>query len=478
LRSVIRAFTLSALLLALSSAPSWAASVFYIRGGGNGHGVGLSQYGAYGYALHGFGYQAILAHYYQGTTLGSVNPSRVVRVLLQTGAASFSGATKAGSKSLSAGTTYSVLALANGQLALHNRAGKRIGSFSAPLVVSGPGPLMVAGRGSYRGSLEFRPSGSGVETIDAVGLDDYVRGVVAAEMPASWAKQALDAQAVAARTYAITGDVGGSAYQLYSDTRSQQYGGVGAETPTSNAAVAATRGQIVTYKGAPAITYFFSSSGGYTEDVQNAFPGASPEPWLRGVPDPYDGAGGDPYHRWTYRMSVATAASKLGGLVAGSLVGILVTKHGASPRILTAAVVGTRGRRTTTGIALQQRFGLMSTLARFTTITTNGTTVTATLRRQAAGHSPDLTRITAETASDVSALVRRLFAARVLALTGSVFPAAKGASLQVQRLVGRHWRTVTTTALSTGGSYTVRVPGSGTYRVRFSGLAGPTVSVG
>src|SRR5207248_6666039 len=138
-------------------------------------------------------------------------------------------------------------------------------------------------------------------------------------------------QAVAARTYALTSDVGGSQYQLYSDTRSQAYGGVGAETAATDAAVAATRGQILTYSGKPAITYFFSSSGGYTESVQYAFGGATPEPWLRGVPDPYDGAGGDPYHHWTYRLTVATAAGKLGGLVTGSLVGIKVTKHGVSP---------------------------------------------------------------------------------------------------------------------------------------------------
>ena len=71
--------------------------MFYIRGGGNGHGIGMSQYGAYGYALHGKDYRWILAHYYQGTALGQTDPSRIVRVLLATGPVSFSGATRAGS---------------------------------------------------------------------------------------------------------------------------------------------------------------------------------------------------------------------------------------------------------------------------------------------------------------------------------------------------------------------------------------------
>ena len=115
-----------------------------------------------------------------------------------------------------------------------------------------------------------------MQTVNAVGLDDYVRGVVAAEMPSSWAAAALEAQAVAARTYAITTDVGGNGYDLYPDTRSQMYGGVEAETPATDAAVAATGGQIVTYDGKPAVTYFFASSGGHTESIQNVWAGATP----------------------------------------------------------------------------------------------------------------------------------------------------------------------------------------------------------
>ena len=453
--------------------------MFYIQGGGNGHGVGMSQYGAYGYALHGSSYQAILAHYYQGTSLQSTNPDRLVRVLLQTGSASFSGATKAGAKTLTASKTYSVQALASGQIALFNATGKRIGVFAAPLSVSGPGPLSVAGLGSYRGALEFRPdgSGSGVETIDAVALDDYVRGVVAAEMPSSWAAQALDAQALAARTYALTSDVGGSDYQLYSDTRSQAYGGVGAETANSDAAVAATRGQILTYDGAPAITYFFSSSGGYTENVENAFPGATPEPWLRGVPDRYDGAGGDPYHHWTYKMSVPTAASKLSGLVKGSLEGIIVTKHGVSPRILEAEVVGRSGRTTVTGTDLESRFALTSTWARFTTITTSGGLVGKGVLIPVIGRATGFDQLATQTAAEMSAFVRELFAPRTAHVVyGTVFPGMPGSALAVQRLAGAHWQTVARTQLLAGGAYSVKVPGPGSYRVVYAGLDGPTVS--
>ena len=89
------------------AAPASAAKHrFTIRGAGFGHGVGMSQYGAYGYALHGATYDAILKHYYRGTALGSADPDRTVRVLLQSGnSASFSGAVKAGSRKLSPGAT-------------------------------------------------------------------------------------------------------------------------------------------------------------------------------------------------------------------------------------------------------------------------------------------------------------------------------------------------------------------------------------
>src|SRR5207302_1038493 len=89
-------------------------------------------------------------------------------------------------------------------------------------------------------------------------------------------------------------------------------GGVAAETASTNAAVAATRGQVVTYSGVPAVTFFFSSSGGHTENIENVWSGATPEPWLRGVSDPYDSAGGDPYHHWGYDLTVAIQVQDAG----------------------------------------------------------------------------------------------------------------------------------------------------------------------
>ena len=136
---------LCAAALCTMATPALAAAVLQIRGGGDGHGIGMSQYGAYGYALHGWSYRAILAHYYSGTGIGTTDPDRTVRVLLSTGSAAFSGATAAGATPLHPGTTYRVQARGDGSLLLLDSAGKKVGVFAAPLCVSGPGPLVESG---------------------------------------------------------------------------------------------------------------------------------------------------------------------------------------------------------------------------------------------------------------------------------------------------------------------------------------------
>ncbi len=432
---------LAAVLLVLPAAAARASATFFIRGGGAGHGIGMSQYGAYGYALHGKDYRFILAHYYTGTALANSDPSRTVRVLLATGQATFSGASAAGQTGLDPSTTYQVLPAGASTLKILALNGKQVGArFSAPLAVTGPAPMRIAGLGSYRGWFEFRPDGSGgVQTVNAVGLDDYVRGVVAGEMPSSWSPQALEAQAVAARTYAITATVGASGYDLYDDARSQVYGGVVSETPATNAAVAATSGQVATYHGNPALTPFFASSGGYTENVENVWPGSSPQPWLKGVPDPFDGAGNDPYHHWGSQMSLAAAAAKLGSLVKGSLIGITVMSHGVSPRVLLAAVVGSRGRTIVTGATLQAMLGLATTYASFTTVSSRGS---------------------------------------ANAVSGSVYPAPRSGTVSLQAASASSWQTVAHPAIGTGGTYRATGLTRGHYRIAYAGLTGPVVAAG
>jgi stage II sporulation protein D len=273
--------TLGALLLLFTAGAR--ASTLVITGSGEGHGVGMSQYGALGFAEHGWSYEQILAHYYTGTTVGQAPANAIVRVLVGT-------------------------------------------------------------------------------KVRKVPLERYVRGVVAAEMPSGWPLQTLEAQAVASRTYALTAHAGGSRFDVYSDTRSQVYLGVAAETAATNAAVAATAGRVVLYNGRPSTTYFFASSGGMTESIENAFLGSPAEPWLRGVADPYNRG---PAFNWRITMSFNAATARLRGLVKGAFRGIVVLRRGASPRIVSAETLGTGGTTQLSGPELAARLGLSSTWVSF-----------------------------------------------------------------------------------------------------------------
>jgi stage II sporulation protein D len=353
-------------LFAALSVPGMASAAprFFVRGAGFGHGIGMSQYGAYGYAKHGKSYRWILRHYYSGTSLGTVSPGRRVRVLLQrSGRVTVSGATRIGGHAVDPGRRY-VASVSGGGVSV---AG--VGHFPGRVSVGGSRAVRLGGgalngiaSGRYRGALELL-SRSGRVTVDNVlGVDDYVRGVVAGEMPSSWSAEALKVQAVAARTYALTAGGGG---ELFPDTRSQVYDGVAGETSRSNAAVSATRGQVVTYRGAPVVTYFFSTSGGRTENIEDSWPGSTPEPWLRSVDDPYDTLGA--LHRWgPYGMSMASAAAKLHGYVKGSFRGVQVMRRGRSPRVVWAYVLGSRGRTRISGAKLRSRFNLYDTWMYFT----------------------------------------------------------------------------------------------------------------
>jgi stage II sporulation protein D len=495
----VAATLISVLVLAAPAGAAGAVAVtttgagLYVTGAGFGHGVGMSQYGAAGYALHGSTYQQILQRYYAQTTLANVNPNRSVTVLLKAkGAAAFAGATviKGSATKLSSATDYSVLA--SGPKLKLISGGRTIGIFDSPLQVSGPAPLKLIGTGTYRGSLVFRAStGGGVMTVNSLGLDSYVRGVVPVEMPSSWPQQALDAQAVAARTYAIAAGVGNPAFSLYADTRSQMYEGVTAETPSTNAAVAATRGLVVDYDNAPVVTYFFASSGGETESVQNVWGSLTPEAWLVSEPDPYDTAENNPYHHWNMDLKLNTADSKLGKLVDGSLEGINVVKRGVSPRVIQAQVVGSEGSTTVSGATLQSDLGTPSTWMSFTTVSAQGIRTTSTVAAAAtppAASTPAMANpsaiSTATTATPapppsggVALLRGHLLAGQTYAVTGTIFPAAPGTTVTAQFQTGHHWKTVGSGAQDTGGSYSVTVPAAGIYRVLYSGIVGPSVKV-
>ena len=290
---------------------SYGEAVFVVSGRGYGHGVGMSQYGAYGQALAGRTYEQILAHYYTGTQIGKAG-RKELRVLLAEGrrAVTVSSAVPYTAVDVS-GLVYR---LPKGSLTL--RADLSLPSDAGPVaaiqpLVLRPGrkaPLSLDGK-PYRGKLELVPQGDFVRVVNVVALESYLQGVVAGEVPFSWPADALKAQAVAARSYAIASLLKGKPFDLYADVRSQVYLGVAGEKPSTTKAVLDTTGQVVLYGGRVATTYYFSSSGGKTASAADVFGFAVP--YLVSRPDPWDKL--SPYNHWgPVLIGARTVQSKLG----------------------------------------------------------------------------------------------------------------------------------------------------------------------
>jgi stage II sporulation protein D len=499
-RIAATAVAAAALLGTLALAPAApAASRLVVKGHGYGHGIGMSQYGALGFAQHGSGYKDILSHYYEGTSLAPLSSEPDVRVLLQSGRrVVVSGVVAGAGRRLKATSTYSARAV-GGRVVLYSVSGRRLGTSASPLRLAAPsdGALTLRGPaangtrdGRYRGALEVRASGSNVQAVNAVDLEHYVKGVVSAESPPSWPAEALKAQAVAARTYAVTTNVGSldDGIDQYADTRSQMYKGVAAEFPATDAAVAATDGQVVVQDGKPVTTYFFSTSGGHTEDIQNSFVGSLPRAWLKGVDDPFDSV--SPRHSWgPYTFTQSKLQSKLKGLVRGSFRGITVLERGVSPRVVRAEIDGTNGVTPVTGPQLRARLGLFDTWATFTYISADAKKQPATGDAPSDGSGGGSTSAPASTTSPASggattpgadttggqaASIARLAPTE---MTGTIRPAKQGRRLAVQRRDGAAWRTVGTTVVGRGGRYRATLPGPGTYRVALGDVTGPSLDV-
>jgi stage II sporulation protein D len=294
------------LLLALAAAlpaPAAAGSLFLIKGGGWGNDVGMSQWGAEGYALHGWSYGAILAHFYPHTTITRTAPPPV-RVLVIPLAKHLSiRSTAPFALGDASGDTLHVHRFAISASKPPRAGDKRL---RLPVTIApGAEPLSVNGK-AYRGALTIRRAGRDLSVVNTVPIELYLRGVVPSEMPKHWSMQAYEAQAIAARSYALASMRSRGAFDLYGDTRSQLYGGIAAETPLTNAAVNATAGQVLTYGGRVIVAYYDSTSGGRTAPVQAVFSNLAPEPYLVSVSDPYDSI--SPYHSWRVAVSAQTLA--------------------------------------------------------------------------------------------------------------------------------------------------------------------------
>ena len=360
-----RARNASVCAVSCFTAPAGSGALLMFSGHGWGHGVGLSQYGAYGYAQHGWTAGQILAHYYPGTAPATL-PGVAIRVLLAdrkkalTISSTVPWTVKDGTgrtHTLDAGAVTldtGLSLLADGQAAPQ--------ALAPPLTFApGPGGPLTLGR-PYRGKIQVDLVDGRLRAVDIVGLEQYLYGVVPAEMPPAWAPEALKAQAIAARSYALATRLVGAPFDEYADSRSQVYLGLSAETPTTTAAVDATRHQVLFFAGKVATTYFFSSSGGETASIADAW-GVAPLPYLVSVADPYDDI--SPYHDWGPVPVTAKTIAKMlkvpGAIVAASTT-LNESGRASALDLLTQTPVSTAPTDTTVPAGkVQAALGLRST---------------------------------------------------------------------------------------------------------------------
>src|SRR5919109_4855837 len=240
------------------------------------------------------------------------------------------------------------------KLRLKVDAAKKARAPPGPLTFAPATPQLELADRPYRGQIQVTAAGAKLQAVNVVGLEPYLDGVVPSEMPHTWAPEALKAQAVAARSYALA-NLKTGAFDLFPDTRSQVYGGGAAEQPETNAAVQATAGQVALYAGRVAKTFFFSTSGGRTAASADAF--GTAVPYLVSVPDPYDSI--SPYHDWG---PFAFSAAKLARVLhVHKPIQDVQTTLNSSGRVLTMTVLTPLGPHLFDGNALRQVLGLRST---------------------------------------------------------------------------------------------------------------------
>jgi stage II sporulation protein D len=362
---------------------------FYGRG--YGHGVGMSQYGARGRALAGEDAATILAHYYEGATLGTVDPATRIRVLVlsrwaatdthpleiagRVTAWSIDGIDAPFPPDARLQLLRPVAPLGAWRLVVVAVDGSLLydGPPPADIVVrpgTDDGRLQVMSKATrfnlYRGNLHVvvTPTSSRAAVVNDVTLDGYLGGVVPVEMPPTWPAAALQAQAVAARSFAARRlHPATSFFDVPDDSTSQIYRGVLAEKPATNAAISATASQVLMSGSSIANALFHSTGGGATESNENVYTTATGRvvaravSYLRGSSDRApDGRAYDatsPYATWA---TAAYARTQLSAWFAGDrrtnvgdLLALDLHDRGVSGRLVSVTLIGTAGTRRVSG---------------------------------------------------------------------------------------------------------------------------------
>jgi SpoIID/LytB domain protein len=382
-------------LAALPATPAGAANSFTFYGSGFGHGLGMSQWGAYGLAQDGWPDKRILTHFYSHTTVKQApSPPKTLRIGLTQGQASVKLTAQAGPVTIRVadehtgtvvgqiprGKTWTVRAVGSKYRVL-TATGRRVGGTdwggtarNLYLTYAGAGARVRspdAGATYNRGSIEFNlydcaGPGCVMRMILLVAPEPYLYGL--GEVPSSWPMAAMGAQAVAARSYAFAKVAAGQHRPicncgLYDSSLDQVYLGWvkegGAQGDRWVRAVHQTDDEIVSYSGDAIVAFYTSSDGGYTEDNENVW-GGTALPYLRGVCDPGDYTSANPSRVWQVRYSAAEVTSRLRGYTGdiGTVRGFADSARGVSGRIISVRVQGGSGSHVVTGTQFKAALGL------------------------------------------------------------------------------------------------------------------------
>lgn len=381
-----------------------AADSFRFHGSGYGHGIGMSQWGAYGLAQKGWSYRHILTHFYSRTrVIGSSTVPKKIRVGLTSGRSTIHLTARNGPvrlwldgpgvtpvATIPGGKTWTVSAapaFRKYSIRDHNGGlvgGVRWGGPARPLFANHAAGDRVfvpeadevwrQGFAYAYGFLEFDLLGCANRCVERLTIElpfeRYLRGM--GEMPSSWPGQALRAQAVAARTFAtykirnygLRSDcdchvADGASDQVYVGWSKE----VGVDGDRWVAAVAATAGEIVTYNGSVIQAFYAASDGGYSEDVEDVWHGGNPAyaiPYLRGVCDPGEYTSANPWTDWTRSFTRSGLSSRLAPYTGhiGTIGRFTNVRRGVSGRIVSAIARGTGGSASVAGSELRAALGL------------------------------------------------------------------------------------------------------------------------
>lgn len=404
-------FTLSTQLethgtrLAIGEPTAFHLTGFLFKGRGNGHGLGMSQWGARGRATAGHDYRKILTAYYAGTRIENRDTTGAVRIALTdlpidlarpwprlfgsmpfvVGPLTVDGLPQL---QVAAGSSLGFDASGSGQPEVFPVAAN--GSHGAPVVIGHPLTIRTSSAAGirtnimqimggdfragaeqrrYAGLLQIIPKGAArILPINVLPMEDYLKGVVPAEMPAYWGVEALKAQAIAARTYAIRKLGQGGDFDLRASESDQAYSGLTDQREESNAAVDGTRGQVLTYQGQLITAFYMASDGGHTESSEFRFVGWDHGPQLRshlgyltGISDSFDR--GPSWQVGPFTASGAATILRDNGTDIGDrLLGIEVLQKDPSGRLVGVRVRGSSKSMEISGPTLRAWFGLPDTL--------------------------------------------------------------------------------------------------------------------